>query len=521
VALMIQGCGSDVGKSVLVAGLCRLFTNRGITVRPFKPQNMSNNAAVTAGGGEIGRAQALQARACRVPPTVDMNPVLLKPQSDVGAQLIVRGKMSGNFDASAHGRDKRALLEVAVESYRHLAREAELMIVEGAGSPAETNLRKNDIANMGFAQAVGLPVVLVGDINRGHVIASLVGAHAVLDAADRALIRGFIVNKFRGNPQLFDEGVQRIVSHTGWPSMGVVPWLRAAGRLPSEDGVQLENINAPRAPGVRAKIVVPQLSRIANFDDFDPLREEPEVELVFIPPGRPLPRDAALIVIPGTKSTIADMEFVRSQGWDVDILSHVRHGGRVLGICGGYQMLGRTISDPNGIEGPPRTVPGLGLLDVDTVMSGDKTLREVAGVLTGYAGADGGTQGAAFRAGSAAATGSAGGAADGVAPSELRFAGYEMHVGQTTGAGASRPMLRFANGAIDGAVSADGRIAGCYVHGLFGMTEARAALVAAIGAAPGSDDHNARVDAALDEIADELQRCLDISALAAIAGLKM
>jgi len=544
VALMIQGCGSDVGKSVLVAGLCRLFTNRGITVRPFKPQNMSNNAAVTAGGGEIGRAQALQARACRVPPTVDMNPVLLKPQSDVGAQLIVRGKMSGNFDASAHGRDKRALLEVAVESYRHLDREAELMIVEGAGSPAETNLRKNDIANMGFAQAVGLPVVLVGDINRGHVIASLVGAHAVLDAADRALIRGFIVNKFRGNPQLFDEGVQRIVSHTGWPSMGVVPWLRAAGRLPSEDGVQLENINAPRAPGVRAKIVVPQLSRIANFDDFDPLREEPEVELVFIPPGRPLPRDAALIVIPGTKSTIADMEFVRSQGWDVDILSHVRHGGRVLGICGGYQMLGRTISDPNGIEGPPRTVPGLGLLDVDTVMTGDKTLREVAGVLTGFvgagaprgtpaaatgsavgaaglaagigpargghggvvgAGADGGTRGAAFRADFAGA--------------EPRFAGYEMHVGQTTGAGALRPMLRFADGATDGGVSADGRIAGCYVHGLFGVTEARAAVVAAIGAAPSLDDHNARVDAALDEIAEELERCLDISSLAAIAGL--
>jgi adenosylcobyric acid synthase len=543
--LMIQGCGSDVGKSVLVAGLCRLFTNRRITVRPFKPQNMSNNAAVTAGGGEIGRAQALQARACRVDPTVDMNPVLLKPQSDVGAQLIVRGKMSGNFDASAHGRDKRALLEVAVESYRRLAQESELMIVEGAGSPAETNLRKNDIANMGFAQALGLPVVLVGDINRGHVIASLVGAHAVLDAADRALIRGFIVNKFRGNPRLFDEGVQRIVELTGWPSMGVVPWLRAAGRLPSEDGMQLENINAARVPGVRARIVVPQLSRIANFDDFDPLREEPEVELVFIPPGRPLPRDAALIIIPGTKSTIADMEFVRSQGWDVDILSHVRHGGRVLGICGGYQMLGRTISDPNGIEGPLRTVPGLGLLDVDTVMTGDKTLREVTGVLTGFAGAvdarataggagaagGAGGVGAASRAeGPAVGTGSDGGAvrlavgagsAVGGVHGQPRFAGYEMHVGQTTGMGASRPMLRFNDGATDGAVSADGRIAGCYVHGLFGVTEARAALVAAIGAAPCLDDHNARVDAALDEIADELERCLDISALAAIAGLEL
>ncbi|MBS0420425.1 MAG: cobyric acid synthase [Proteobacteria bacterium] len=487
-ALMIQGCGSDVGKSVLVAGLCRLFTNRGITVRPFKSQNMSNNAAVTAGGGEIGRAQALQARACRTKPTVDMNPVLLKPQSDVGAQLIVRGRMSGNFDASAHGRDKRALLEVAVESYHRLAQEAQLVIVEGAGSPAETNLRKHDIANMGFAQAVGLPAILVGDINRGHVIASLVGAHAVLDAADRALIRGFIVNKFRGNPRLFDDGVQRVVEHTGWPSIGVVPWLRAAGRLPSEDGVQLEDINTRRASGARVKIVVPQLSRIANFDDFDPLRAEPEIELVFVPPGRPLPRDAALIVIPGTKSTIADMEFMRAQGWDVDVFSHVRHGGRVLGICGGYQMLGRSISDPSGIEGPPRTVPGLGLLDVETVMTGDKTLREVAGALV-----------------------SAGAAS---------FAGYEMHIGSTTGAGIERPFLQFTDGSIDGAVSADGRIAGCYVHGLFGETQARAALVSAIGAAPSQDDHNARVDAALDEIAAELEGCLDISALTAIAGLR-
>ena len=486
-ALMIQGCGSDVGKSVLVAGLCRLFARRGIIVRPFKSQNMSNNAAVTSGGGEIGRAQALQAQACYTKPTVDMNPVLLKPQSDVGAQLIVRGKMVGTLDASAHGRDKRALLDVAIESYRRLAQDAQLVIVEGAGSPAETNLRKNDIANMGLAQALGLPVVLVGDINRGHVIAALAGAHVVLDAADRAMIRGFIVNKFRGNPQLFEDGVRRITEHTGWPSIGVVPWLQAASRLPSEDGMQLEGRYAPQSPGARVKIAVPQLSRIANFDDFDPLREEPDVELVFVPPGQPLPVDAALILIPGTKSTIADMEFMRRQGWDIDVLSHVRHGGRVLGVCGGYQMLGGTISDPEGIEGSPRTVQGLGLLDVNTVMTGDKTLREVSGVLLG-AGA-------------------------------VPFAGYEMHVGSTTGPGASRPFLRFGDGSTDGAVSADGRVAGCYVHGLFGVTTARAALVSAIGAAPSHEDHAARVDAALDEIASVLERCLDISALAAIAGL--
>jgi adenosylcobyric acid synthase len=550
-ALMIQGCGSDVGKSVLVAGLCRLFTNRGVTVRPFKSQNMSNNAAVTSGGGEIGRAQALQAQACRTKPTVDMNPVLLKPQSDIGAQLIVRGKMVGTLDASAHGRDKRALLEVAIESYRHLAQGAQLMIVEGAGSPAETNLRKTDIANMGLAQALGLPVVLVGDINRGHVIASLVGAHVVLDAADRAMIRGFIVNKFRGNPQLFADGVRGITEHTGWPSIGVVPWLRAAGRLPPEDGMQLEGLQAARPMRARVKIAVPQLSRIANFDDFDPLREEPDVELVFVPPGRPLPRDAALIVIPGTKSTIADMEFMRGQGWDVDVLAHVRHGGRVLGICGGYQMLGHSISDPDGIEGPTRTVAGLGLLDVATVMTGDKALREVSGVLVGHTagggvgasgGIDaggsaatgddvgaggtgsggtglGGTGAGGTGAGGSAAAGAGARAGVGTGAGAVPFAGYEMHVGSTTGAGAGRPFLRFSDGATDGATSADGRVAGCYVHGLFGVTAARAALVSSIGAAPSLDDHAARVDAALDEIAGVLESCLDINALATIAGL--
>ena len=537
---MIQGCGSDVGKSVLVAGLCRLFTRRGVIVRPFKSQNMSNNAAVTSGGGEIGRAQALQAQACHTEPTVDMNPVLLKPQSEFGAQLIVRGKMVGTLDASAHGRDKRALLDVAIESYRRLAQDARLMIVEGAGSPAETNLRKHDIANMGLAQALGLPVVLVGDINRGHVIASLVGAHVVLDAADRAMIRGFIVNKFRGNPQLFEAGVRRIAQHTGWPSIGVVPWLQAASRLPPEDGMQLEGRNASQSLSSRVKIAVPQLSRIANFDDFDPLRAEPDIELVFVPAGRPLPADAALILIPGTKSTIADMEFMHSQGWDIDVLSHVRQGGRVLGVCGGYQMLGRTISDPDGIEGPPRTVPGLGLLDVDTVMTGNKALREVSGVLLGVhaRGGVGGAEGVGAGAycgsgrvgvraeGTDVAAGRTGVGSDraGIGAEDARvggvpFAGYEMHIGSTTGSGAGRPFLRFGDGSTDGAISPDGRVAGCYVHGLFGVTAARAALVSAIGATPSHDDHAARVDAALDEIASVLENCLDVGALAAIAGL--
>jgi adenosylcobyric acid synthase len=519
-ALMIQGCGSDVGKSVLVAGLCRLFANRGLAVRPFKSQNMSNNAAVTAGGGEIGRAQALQAQACRVAPTVDMNPVLLKPQSDIGSQLIVRGKMVGTLNAAEYRKDKRALLDVAVESFRRLEQEAELVIVEGAGSPAETNLRANDIANMGLAQALGLPVILVGDINRGHVIASLVGAHVVLEPADRALIRGFIINKFRGDVRLFDDGLRQVTEHTGWPSMGVVPWLKAAGRLPPEDGMGLDElrtgaraVRAAHPDSLSARVAVPQLSRIANFDEFDALREEPGVDLMFVPPGRPLPRDAALIVIPGTKSTIADLEFMRAQGWDVDILAHVRQGGRVLGICGGYQMLGRVVSDPQGIEGKPKTVPGLGLLDVETVMTGDKTLREVRGEVVGMP----------LECGDPASkAGSADGGPAGSATS-TPFAGYEMHVGVTTGPGCGHPLLRLADGTPDGtpdgAVSADGRVAGCYVHGLFGLTAARAAFLAPLGVTGSGVDHAAIVDAALDEIAAALEECLDINALVAIAGI--
>ena len=485
---MIQGCGSDVGKSVLVAGLCRLFANRGRTVRPFKSQNMSNNAAVSADGGEIGRAQALQARACRVAPTVDMNPVLLKPQSDVGAQLIVRGRMSGTLVASAFRTDKSDLLGVAIDSFRTLERAADLVIVEGAGSPAETNLRAWDIANMGLAQALDLPVVLVGDINRGHVIAALVGAHTVLDGADRERIRGFIINKFRGDASLFEEGVQRIVAHTGWTPLGIVPWLQAANRLPSEDGVRLEDPCEWRGR-VRVRIAVPMLSRISNFDEFDALRAEPDVELSFIAPGRPLPADATLVILPGTKSTLGDLEFVRAQGWDIDLLAHRRRGGRVLGICGGYQMLGSRVSDPAGMEGPAGSAAGLGLLDVETLMTAGKRLRDVSGTLTG----------APFGCGRAP------------------FTGYEMHIGVTSGPGTKRPFVELDDGTTDGAVSADEQVAGCSIHGLFGMTAARSALVAALGAAPGGQDHPAAVDAALDEIAAALERHLDINRLEAIA----
>ncbi len=483
-SLMIQGCGSDVGKSVLVAGLCRLLTDRGHRVRPFKPQNMSNNAAVTVDGGEIGRSTALQAMACRVPPTSDMNPVLLKPQSDTGAQLIVQGQRVGVLNAKDHGRDKRQLLRLAVESYRRLQSDCDWVVVEGAGSPAETNLRTHDIANMGFAHEVDLPVVLVGDINRGHVIASLVGAHAVLDAADRAQIRGFIINKFRGDQSLFTPGIATIRAHTGWQSLGVVPWLPAALRLPAEDAVPLEQYRRSTGAGDRVKIAVLLLPHIANFDDFDPLQQEPAVDLVYVRPGQPLPLDAHLIVIPGSKTTISDLAFLRSTGWEHDLHAYARRGGRLLGICAGYQMLGSAIHDPLCIEGPQQSIAGLGLLGTVTIMEPRKVLREVSGTEL---------------------------------QSGARIQGYEMHLGSCSGS-AGRPMVQFDDGAYDGAISADGRISGCHVHGLFQSTAYRAALLASLGAQSSLNDHSARVHEALDEIAATLEEVLDVEALARIGS---
>lgn len=479
VAVMVQGTGSDVGKSVLVAGLCRALANRGLRVRPFKPQNMSNNAAVAADGGEIGRAQATQAIACRTPPTVDMNPVLLKPQGDRTSQLVVRGRVRGLLHAAnwRHGRD--GLLGDVVDSFRRLECEADIVVVEGAGSPAETNLRAGDIANMGFARAARVPVVLAGDIDRGGVIASLVGTHAVLDADDAAMIRGFLVNKFRGDPDLFSEGMATIAARTGWRPLGIVPWLAAARRLPSEDAVVLERPAA--ASDGRRVIACPITPRIANFDDLDPLKLEPSIELVMVPPGRPIP-DAAMIVLAGSKATRADLDFVREQGWDVDIRAHVRRGRAVLGLCGGYQMLGRRIVDPDGVEGPAGDSAGLGLLDVETVLTGDKTLTRVTGDALG-----------------------------------ARFSGYEIHVGRTSGADTARPVAMLDDGRRDGAISADGLVAGSYVHGLLGEAAQRAAWLARIGIAAQGPDHAAAIDAALDELAAGLEAHLDMEAILGIA----
>ncbi|WP_246669072.1 cobyric acid synthase [Ancylobacter sp. TS-1] len=480
-ALMFQGTGSDVGKSLIVAGLARAFANRGLRVRPFKPQNMSNNAAVTPDGGEIGRAQALQARAARVPPSVHMNPVLLKPQSEIGAQVVVQGRARGNAKAADYQKLKPALMEAVLGSYAHLCAEADLVLVEGAGSASEINLRANDIANMGFSRAANVPVILIGDIDRGGVIASLVGTKAVLPPEDAAMIAGFLVNRFRGDPALFASGMAEIATRTGWEALGLVPFFPDARRLPAEDALALDTARAAK-PGAKVKIAVPILPRIANFDDLDPLDAEPGVEVVRVRAGTPLPADAALIVLPGSKSTIPDLADFRREGWDIDLLAHVRRGGRVLGLCGGYQMLGRTLADPEGVEGPPGIVPGLGLLDVDTVLSAEKRLVAV--------------------------TGTAGGAP---------FAGYEMHMGVTEGPGRARPFAQLDGEGPEGALSPDGRVIGTYAHGLFADDRQRGRWLEALGAAPAGIDYEAGVEATLDALAEHLSHHIDLDRLLEIA----
>jgi adenosylcobyric acid synthase len=480
-ALMFQGTGSDVGKSLIVAGLARALANRGLKVRPFKPQNMSNNAAVTADGGEIGRAQALQARAARTAPTVHMNPVLLKPQSEIGAQVVVRGRIHGAAKAAAYQHMKPELMRFVLDSFGRLKTEADVVLVEGAGSASEVNLRANDIANMGFARAADVPVVLIGDIDRGGVIASLVGTKAVIDPDDAALVRGFLVNKFRGDPALFASGVATIAAATGWQLLGLIPFFADARLLPAEDALALDGA-APAKPGGRIRVAVPILPHVANFDDLDPLEAEPAVDLVRVRPGAALPGDAALVILPGSKATIADLAALRQAGFDIDIAAHVRRGGTVIGLCGGYQMLGRAVADPAGIEGPPGTVEGLGFLDVETVLSDEKRLQPVRG--------------------------EAGGAP---------FSGYEMHMGVTTGTDCGRPFAKLSNGALDGAMSADGRVIGTYIHGLFGDDWQRSAWLTRLGAGPAAIAHDALVENTLDRLAAHMAAYVDIDRLLSLA----
>jgi adenosylcobyric acid synthase len=473
---MFQGTGSDVGKSLIVAGLCRAFARRGFRVRPFKPQNMSNNAAVTDDGGEIGRAQALQARACGVSSSVHMNPVLLKPQSEIGAQVVVQGKVIGNARAREYQALKPKLMSAVLDSYARMQADADLVLVEGAGSAAEINLREGDIANMGFARAANCPVALIGDIDRGGVFAQILGVKAALPAEDSGIIVGFIINKFRGEASLFEGATATIAERTGWRAFGLLPFFAEAARLPAEDAFSLGDKRS-RADGA-VTIAVPMLARIANFDDFDPIGMEPDVRLVFVRPGEPLPL-ADLIILPGSKATIADLKFFRGQGWDIDLLAHARRGGRVLGICGGYQMLGKNVSDPRGMEGPPGEVEGLGLLDVATQLTGEKALRQVEGACL--------ANGAPFK-------------------------GYEMHVGETNGPGCGPPLLRFVDGRVDGAISADGRVAGAYVHGLFADDRQRAAWLASLGSTTGIN-YEAVIERTLDQLADHCEAHLDCEAL--------
>ncbi|WP_336968506.1 cobyric acid synthase [Sphingobium aromaticiconvertens] len=480
-AVMLQGTGSDVGKSVLVAGLCRALVNRGLRVQPFKPQNMSNNAAVTIDGGEIGRAQALQAIACKVEAHSDMNPVLLKPQADRTSQLIVHGQVRGTLGAGNFREARGALLGAVMESYGRLRQRCDIVVVEGAGSPAEINLRAGDIANMGFARAANVPVILIGDIDRGGVIAAIVGTKAVIDPADATMIRGFIINKFRGDPTLFEDGYRQIETLSGWQGFGVIPWLPATARLPSEDAVVLEK---PQATDHRRKLVAcPILPRISNFDDLDPLKLEEGLEVRMIPPGQPIPAEADLIILPGSKATIVDLKALRAQGWDIDILAHHRRGRAILGLCGGYQMLGKRIADPDGIEGPAGTIEGLGLLDVETTLTPIKALRAVSGMALG-----------------------------------ARFDGYEMHMGETTGPDTERPLVLFDDGRRDGASSADGIVMGSYVHGLLSDAAQRRALLARFGVEGSGRDYRASIDTALDEIAASLEEHVDVDALIALSA---
>ncbi|MCH2076878.1 MAG: cobyric acid synthase [Rhodobacteraceae bacterium] len=477
-ALMIQGAGSNVGKSVLVAGICRVLTRRGLRVAPFKPQNMSNNAAVTADGGEIGRAQALQARACGRDPIVDMNPVLLKPESEIGAQVVVQGQRLTTAKAREYSKLKPTLLPRVLDSFSRLAAENDWIIVEGAGSPAEVNLRAGDIANMGFAEAAGVPVALIGDIDRGGVIAQLVGTKAVLPASDAALIKGFAVNKFRGDTTLFHDGMAMIAEATDWAPLGIIPWFEDAWKLPAEDIMDLAG-----SPGDGVKIAVPRLPRIANFDDLDPLSAEPGVTVDIVEPGRALPGDADLVILPGSKSTISDLAAFRAQGWDIDLQAHIRRGGHVLGICGGYQMMGHIIDDPEGIEGAPARVEGLGLLDVETTMVPLKRLA----------------------------------LSDAFTHDGLPVSGYEIHIGQTTGPDTAGAWLTL-EGRPEGASAAGGRIKGCYIHGLFSSDAYRAAALEELGGSSQVVHYEEVVEETLDALAAHLEASLDMDVLLALAA---
>lgn len=480
--LMVQGTTSDAGKSTLVTALCRWLVRQDVAVVPFKPQNMALNSAVTADGGEIGRAQAVQAQAANLAPHTDMNPVLLKPNSDIGAQVIVHGRAVTSMDAAAYHDYKRVAMQAVLDSHRRLSAAYRVVMVEGAGSPAEINLRAGDIANMGFAEAVDCPVILIADIDKGGVFAHLVGTLALLSASEQARVQGFVINRFRGDIALLQPGLDWLEQRTGKPVLGVLPYLMDF-HLEAEDAI---DVRQSGKAGETLKVVVPVLPRISNHTDFDPLRLHPQVDLQFVGPGQAIPA-ADLIILPGSKSVRADLAWLRANGWEAAIRKHLRYGGKLLGICGGLQMLGTRIADPLGLEGPAGESAGLGLLDFATVLEADKQLRNVQGRLL---------------------------------PEGVPVRGYEIHAGVSSGPALEQPAVRLDDGRCDGAVSTDGQILGTYLHGLFESPDACAALLRWAGLeAVQQVDYHALRERDIERLADLVEMHLDTARLRALCGL--
>ena len=483
--LMVQGTTSNAGKSVLVAGLCRLFRDQGYRVAPFKPQNMALNSAVTVDGGEIGRSQAVQAQACGIAPHTDMNPILLKPNSDTGAQVIIQGKAIGNMDAVTYHRYKKQAMEFALESYYRLAAQYDMVIIEGAGSPAEINLRDHDIANMGFATAIDCSVILVADIDRGGVFAHLLGTLACLSAKEKELLKGFVINRFRGDVTLLDSGIDWLTKKTNVDTLGVLPFLEGL-HIEAEDAVDKRSMGGTKENQSKIKIVVPRIPRISNHTDFDVLRLRPDAEVCFVEKGETIP-GCDLIILPGSKSTISDFEWLTENGWPAAIRRHLRYGGKLIGICGGYQMLGNMIHDPQGIEGPPGSKQGLSLMDFETTLHPQKTLTNVTGKLF-----DGHSD----------------------------VIGYEIHVGSTQSNADLPPAVLLSDGQPDGAISNDNQILCTYLHGIFDHPEACHGLLKWAGIDVNTEfDYFSFKEKEIDRVSTMLGENLDIESLRKSIGL--
>lgn len=477
-AIMVQGTTSDAGKSVLVAGLCRVLARKGIAVAPFKSQNMALNSAVTQDGGEIGRAQAVQAQACRIEPTVDMNPVLLKPNTDIGAQVIVQGKALADMDAVGYHNYKKVVMGPIMDSFAKLQAQYQTVVIEGAGSPAEINLRENDVANMGFAEKADVPVIIIADIDRGGVFAHLYGTLALLSESEQNRVKGFVINRFRGDIKLLESGLDWLEQKTGKPVLGVLPYLHGL-MLEAEDAINSQQVESTTDQPLR--VAVPVLTRVSNHTDFDPLRMHPQVNLMLVGKGEPLP-PCDLVIIPGTKNVRDDLAYLKEQGWDQQIQRHLRLGGKLMGICGGYQMLGQTIADPLSIEGKAGESQGLGYLDVTTVLEQEKQLKQVSGTLT--------------------------------LPNQasVPVRGYEIHAGVTTGVQVDAP-IQLESG-LDGQLGVDNQVFGTYLHGIFERQEACDAILSWAGLeATQTPDFDQIREQGIDRVADTIEQYLDLEAL--------